>query len=71
MVQPIAFKSGRDLGEEARVAPTDTVTCGVCGTTETDEAAYDAGWQMEPPVCSDCLRWAVTMIGECCTRVSS
>jgi hypothetical protein len=65
MPEPIAFKSGKDLGEEARGALVETVTCIECGK-ETDEQAYDEGWQIDPDVCPDCLHWTLTPEGECC-----
>jgi hypothetical protein len=67
MAELIAFKSGRDLGEETRLASMDTVTCVGCDKVETDERAYDEGWQMEPPVCPACLHWTLTDLGECCS----
>jgi len=72
MSEPIAFKSGRDLAVETRVASTDTVTCVACGRLETDEQAYDDRWQLDPPVCPDCLRWTLSNAGEacCCVRVT-
>jgi hypothetical protein len=66
MSEPIAFKSGKDLAAETSAATTDTVTCEACGTVETDEEAYEHGWQMAPPVCPACLRWSLTDAGECC-----
>jgi hypothetical protein len=62
----IAFKSGKDLGEETRVDDEETVTCEGCGTVESADRAYEAGWQIEPAVCPDCLRWTLTDEGECC-----
>ena len=67
MPEPLAFKSGKDLGEETRVDDDDTVTCEDCGAVESDEAAYNTGWQLEPPVCPKCLRWtAVFDDATCC-----
>lgn len=66
MNEPITFKSGKDLGEETRTDDDDTITCAGCGNVESDERAFEAGWQMEPPVCPDCLRWSLTDEGECC-----
>lgn len=68
MADVVAFKSGKDLGEETRVEDADTVCCVDCGSVESDEQAYENGWQLEPPVCPDCLRW--TFIGaeaDCCS----
>jgi hypothetical protein len=71
MPEPIAFKSGKDLAEETRTAFVETVTCVDCGRTESDERAYDEGWQFDPPVCPDCLRWSLTDAGlACCGGVS-
>jgi ribosomal protein S27E len=64
--QPAGFKSGKDLGEEIRADFMDTVTCVDCGKTEPEDSAYDNGWQIDPVVCPDCLRWVVTATGECC-----
>ena len=36
-------------------------------TFETDDRAYDEGWQIDPVVCPDCLRWTLTAEGECCS----
>lgn len=67
MCEPIAFKSGKDLGEETRTASVDTMTCAGCGKVESDEKAYEEGWQLDPAVCPDCLRWSLTDRGEFCT----
>jgi len=61
-----AFKSGKDLGEEAGAGLLDTVTCSDCGKVASDEEAYEAGWQIDPVICPDCLRWTLTAAGECC-----
>jgi hypothetical protein len=65
--EPIAFRSGKDLGEETRTGCVDTVTCSDCGRVESDENAYAAGWQLRPVVCPDCLRWTLTDRGRLCT----
>jgi hypothetical protein len=62
----IAFKSGKDHGEETRIAFVEMVTCIECSKVETDEQAYDEGWQLDPVVCPDCLRWTLTPEGESC-----
>lgn len=64
MPELVAFKSGKDLGEETRVEDEDTVTCVDCVAVETDESAYQSGWQLAPTVCPDCLRW--TAVDETC-----
>ena len=66
MPEPVAFKSGKDLGEETSNTLVDKVTCSECGKTESDDRAYDEGWQIDPVVCPDCLRWTLTAEGECC-----
>jgi hypothetical protein len=66
MPEPIAFKSGKDLGEETATAFIERVTCIACGKAETDERAYEEGWQIDPVVCPDCLHWTLTAEGECC-----
>ncbi|MEA2416445.1 MAG: hypothetical protein QOI58_3102, partial [Thermoanaerobaculia bacterium] len=44
----------------------ETVTCIECAKVETDERAYEEGWQVDPVVCPDCLHWALTDAGEAC-----
>jgi hypothetical protein len=61
-----AFRSGKNLGEEIRADFVETLTCVDCGRTEPEDSAYDNGWQIDPVVCPDCLRWVVTDAGECC-----
>jgi hypothetical protein len=69
MSEAIAFKRGCDLGEETRVDDEDTVTCIDCGAVESDQSAYEGGWQLVPAVCPDCLRW--TSVDECCFEIPS
>lgn len=70
MSEIVAFKRGCDLGEEPRAENDDTVTCVDCGATESDQRAYEGGWQLVPPVCPNCLRW--TVVDEtCCFEGSS
>jgi hypothetical protein len=57
MPKAMLFKSGRDLGTETNIDEDDTVTCLGCSTVQTDQAAYEGGWQLVPPVCPDCLSW--------------
>jgi hypothetical protein len=71
MPELIAFKSGKDLGEETRADDDDTVTCVDCGAVESDQSAYDGGWQLEPPVCPDCLRWVAVVDDTCCFAMPS
>jgi hypothetical protein len=66
MPELIAFKSGKDPGEETRIALVETVTCIECAKVETDERAYEEGWQIDPVVCPDCLHWILTDAGEAC-----
>ena len=70
MPELVAFKSGRDLGEETRIADEDTVTCVDCGAVEPDQSAYENGWQFAPPVCPNCLRWTVVDQACCFGRPS-
>ena len=56
-------RGGRQLRE--------TVICSACGKIETDDRAYAEGWQIEPVVCPDCLRWTLTAEGECCSGAAS
>ena len=67
MCEPIAFKSGKDLGEETRSGSSDTVTCVDCEKLESEEVASADGWQFDPAVCPDCLRWTLTDRGVLCT----
>jgi hypothetical protein len=71
MPEMIAFKSGNDLGEETRAAVQDTVTCVDCGAVESDESAYQNGWQLDPPVCASCLRWVAVDDAPCCSGSAS
>jgi hypothetical protein len=66
MAEAVAFKSGKDLGEETRVEDEDTVTCVSCGAVESDQSAYEGGWQLAPAVCPDCLQWIVVADEACC-----
>lgn len=70
MSEVVAFKSGKDLGEEPCVADEEHVTCIDCGATAPDQRAYESGWQFAPPVCPSCLRW-VTSTDTCCQGTSS
>lgn len=70
MPELVAFKSGKDLGEETRVGDEETVTCVDCGAVESDQSAFDSGWQLAPPVCPNCLRWVVAD-ETCCFESSS
>jgi hypothetical protein len=66
MPKLVAFKSGKDLGEETRVEDDDTVTCVDCGAVEPDQTAYENGWQLAPAVCPNCLRWVAVVDEPCC-----
>lgn len=52
-------------GTYSTIEDEDTVTCVSCHAVETDGAAYEQGWQFEPPVCPDCLRWETVDL-DCC-----
>ena len=71
MPELVAFKSGKDLGEETVTELIEQVTCVACGKMETDDQAYEEGWQVDPVVCPDCLRWTLTAEGECCAGSAS
>lgn len=66
MSEIAAFKSGKDLAEETRVDDEETVTCIDCGAVESDQSAYQTGWQLVPAVCPDCLRWTLVADETCC-----
>ncbi len=66
MAECTMFKSGKDLGEETQVDDDDTVICVACRAVESDESAFQNGWQLVPPVCPNCLRWALVEDAECC-----
>ena len=70
MSELIAFKRGCDIGKETRVDDEDTVTCIDCGAVESDQSAYEGGWQLVPAVCPDCLRWTA-VADECCFEIPS
>jgi hypothetical protein len=55
--ETLAFIRGCDVGRETRTADEETVTCLACGRTRSPDAIDAKLWQLEPPVCPDCLRW--------------
>ncbi len=65
MSEVVAFKSGKDLGEEPSVADEEHVVCVDCGAYASDQHAYEGGWQLVPPVCPNCLRWPA-VADACC-----
>jgi hypothetical protein len=72
MSEVVAFKSGKDLGEEPSLDDDDErVTCIDCGARATDQHAYELGWQFAPSLCPSCLRWVVTSDDPCCHGRSS
>jgi hypothetical protein len=56
-IEPVAFTRGCDVGRETRTADVETITCLACGRTRSQDAIDRELWQLEPPVCPDCLRW--------------
>jgi hypothetical protein len=52
-------------GTYAATDDEDTVTCISCHVVEADATAYEQGWQFDPPVCPDCLRWEAVDV-DCC-----
>lgn len=66
MSQTVAFKSGRDLASGETDDIKEAVVCAVCGQQPAEETTSDESEQVVPPLCSDCLRWALTDEGECC-----
>jgi hypothetical protein len=71
MSEPVAFKSGRDLASEEADETDEVVVCAVCGKKPADETVCAEGEQVVPPLCPDCLRWALTGDGECCFGIPS
>lgn len=67
MSEVVAFKSGKDLAPEGDRAEDDSVVCADCEVRVSDERAYIEGWQFDPPVCGNCLRWSAT--DACCQAV--
>lgn len=67
MSEVVVFKRGSDLSEDTRIDEEDTVTCVDCGAVESDQGAYENGWQFAPPVCPKCLRW-VLVDEACCSE---
>lgn len=59
-----AFKRGCDLAKEPSIGARETLSCENCAKTVAAERATKAGWQVRPPLCPDCLRWAATRAGE-------
>lgn len=70
MSEVIEFKSGKDIAKEASVEDDESVTCVDCGTRESDQRAYENGWQFAPAVCPDCLRWTLAAEDCCFGRTS-
>lgn len=66
MSEVVDFKSGKDLGTKTGLEDDDTVTCVDCGAVESDQRAYEGGWQLVPPVCPNCLRWEPVADATCC-----
>lgn len=60
MHREVAFKRGSDLLGSVAPHGMRSITCESCGKAAESEAARDLGWQVRPPVCPDCLRWAAT-----------
>jgi hypothetical protein len=63
MSEPVAFRRGCDLEPEA-----SDIACESCDAVAgSREEAAAVGWQIDPPVCIDCLRWTpVQTAGDCC-----
>ncbi|HEX8254182.1 MAG TPA: hypothetical protein VF846_13640 [Thermoanaerobaculia bacterium] len=68
MSEVVAFKSGKDLAPEGDLVEDDAVACADCEVRASDERAYVEGWQLDPPVCPNCLRWSTT--DACCQAVT-
>jgi hypothetical protein len=66
MSQAAAFKSGRDLTSEEADDVEEAAVCAVCGKKPAEETISVESEQVVPPLCHDCLRWALTGDGECC-----
>lgn len=69
MSEVVAFKSGKDLAPEGDLAEGDAVVCADCEVRTSDERAYLDGWQFDPPVCPQCLRWVAT--DACCQPLTA
>lgn len=66
MPEPAPFKSGKDIAEEPSFDDEETVACVDCGVVAPDAIAYENGWQFDPPVCPNCLRWCAVAADACC-----
>ena len=60
----VAFKRGSDLSESVMPHGMRSITCESCGKEAESEEARDLGWQVRPPFCPDCLRWATTEVAD-------
>jgi len=64
MVEAQSFKRGCDLVADLNKASQFRTFCVACGTSEAQEALNELGWQLDPPVCPDCLQWAAVGVEE-------
>lgn len=56
----VGFKRGCDLLQEKE----QSVTCSGCSAkVESRKVARRSGWQLDPSVCLDCMRWTLTERG--------
>jgi len=58
----LSFKSGKDLAASTVVTPSEVLSCESCGQRVACATAIASGWQLQPPACPDCLRWAVSQV---------
>jgi len=65
-MEDVSFKSGKDLGGDARDLVGD-VSCVGCGRNEETDRAIEEDWQFDPVVCPACIRWEPILAAECCT----
>lgn len=71
MSEVVAFKSGKDIGEEPSLAGEERLTCRACGAITTPQAAYETAWQFAPPICPCCRSQTLERCESCCVQVSS
>lgn len=61
MERELEFKRGVDLSTATASVPSEVVACECCRDRIEMATAANAGWQLRPPVCPNCLRWSASM----------